>query len=353
MLAKQAYHLIMENENGLFAPQYRDEDAARAHLEKIRWPDGPVCPHCGVINEATKLEPHAGSKNGVRKGVYQCNDCRKQFTITVGTIFEDSHVPLHKWLLAIHLMCSSKKGISAHQLMRNLELGSYRTAWFMAHRIRWALTQDPIKEALDGIVEVDECYIGGKVRTIPQTVKPGERPKDRASGFDNKAPVVSVLQRGGKVRSHCVEKVTAKNIRPIIEEMVSPNAHLMADTSSVLESAGATRQHSQVNHRAEEYVRYQDNVCITTNSVESYFALLKRGNYGVYHHWGKKYMPQYLREFDWRYNVRTVPDIERTVLLMKAVGGKRLYLKPPNQNQPNLSKPSAKNPSRDSTALPH
>jgi len=157
----------MKNESGLLAPQCRDEDAAREHLEKTRWPDGPVCPHCGVINEATKLEPRANSKNGVRKGVYQCNACREQFTITVGTIFEDSHIPLHKWLLAIHLMCSSKKGISAHQLMRNLDLGSYRTAWFMAHRIRWALTQEPIKEALDGIIEVDETYVGGKLRVGP------------------------------------------------------------------------------------------------------------------------------------------------------------------------------------------
>jgi len=143
---------------------------------------------------------------------------------------------------------------------------------------------------------------------------------------------VSVLQRGGKVRSYYVEKVNAKNIRPIIDQMVAPDAHLMTDASTVLESAGAIRQHSQVNHSANEYVRYQDNVCITTNSVEGYFAILKRGNYGVYHHWSKKYMPQYLREFDWRYNVRTVPDIERTVLLMKAVGGKRLYLKPPKNN---------------------
>lgn len=153
---------------GLLAPQYRDEDSARAHIEKTRWPDGPICPHCGVVNEATKLVPRAGSKNGVRKGVWNCNACKEQFTVTVGTIFEDSHIPLHKWLLAFHLMCSSKKGISAHQLMRNLELGSYRTAWFMAHRIRWALTQEPIKEALGGIIEMDETYIGGKRReSIP------------------------------------------------------------------------------------------------------------------------------------------------------------------------------------------
>src|SRR5436190_1136296 len=211
---------------GLLAPQYRDEDAARAHIEKQRWPDGPICPHCGVVNEATKLEPRAGSKAAVRKGVWQCNGCRKQFTVTVGSIFEDSHIPLHKWLLAIHLMASSKKGISAHQLMRNLEIKSYRSAWFMAHRIRWALTQEPIKGRLSGIVETDETYIGGKLRVGPHANKPGERPKDKPSHTANKAAVVSVLQRGGSVRSHYIERITAANIEPIIEEMVAPDAHL-------------------------------------------------------------------------------------------------------------------------------
>src|SRR5450759_3895843 len=166
----------MENK-GLFALRFRDEDAARKHIEKTRWPDGPVCPHCGLINEAHKITPKTDSKSPTRKGVWKCNGCRKEFTVTIDSIFEDSHIPLHKWLLAFHLMASSKKGISAHQLMRNLEIGSYRSAWFMAHRIRWALTQEPIKGALGGIVEVDETYIGGKLRTTPQSVKPGERPK--------------------------------------------------------------------------------------------------------------------------------------------------------------------------------
>jgi len=162
---------------GLLAPQYRDEDAAREQIEKKRWPDGPVCPHCGLVNEAYRLEPKAESKEHVRRGVWKCKGCRKQFTVTIDSIFEDSHIPLHKWLLAIHLMCSSTIGISAHQLMRNLEIGSYRSAWFMAHRIRWALTREPIKERLEGIVEADETYIGGKPRhSIPQAVKPGERP---------------------------------------------------------------------------------------------------------------------------------------------------------------------------------
>src|SRR3990167_9869511 len=160
----------MENK-GLLAPHFRDEDAAREHIEKTRWPDGPVCPHCGLVGEAYKIKAK-------RKGVWKCRSCRKPFTVTVASIFEDSHIPLHKWLLAIHLMLSSKKGISAHQLMRNLDIGSYRSAWFMAHRIRWALTREPVKKTLSGIVEVDETYIGGKPRhSVPQTIKPGERPQ--------------------------------------------------------------------------------------------------------------------------------------------------------------------------------
>jgi transposase-like protein len=303
------------------------------HLESVRWPNGPVCPHCGVVGDATKLEPRANGKSHVRKGVWNCNACRKQFTVTVGTVFEDSHVPLHKWLLAIHLMCSSKKGISAHQLMRNLGIGSYRTAWFMAHRIRWALTQDPIKGRLGGIVEADETYVGGKMRAVPQAFGPGERPRDRLGPFANKKPVLAVLQRGGGVRSHYIEKVTAKNIRPIIEEMVAENAHLMTDTSTVLESAGAIRKHSQVNHSLGEYVRREGNLRISTNAVESFFAILKRGHYGVYHHWSRQYMPQYLREFDWRYNVRRIPDSERTDMVLKKTEGKRLMLRRPEDKK--------------------
>jgi transposase-like protein len=162
---------------GIIEKQYQDEDFARKHLESIRWPEGPICPHCGVLDDAFKLEPQADTKSKkfkahVRKGVYKCASCRKQFTVTVGTIFEDSKIPLHKWLLAIHLMCSSKKGISAHQLWRNLwgvdsegrQLGSYRTAWFMAHRVRWALGQEPLASKLTGIIEIDETWDGGRRR---------------------------------------------------------------------------------------------------------------------------------------------------------------------------------------------
>lgn len=316
----------MEN-TGLFAEHYRDEDTARTHIENIRWPDGPVCPHCSSVDNAGKVNPKPGSKKPVRKGVWWCRSCKKQFTVTVGTIFEDSHIPLHKWLLAIHLMLSSKKGISAHQLMRNLGIGSYRSAWFMSHRIRWALTQDPVKGLFDGTVEMDETYIGGKLRIGPLADKPGERPKDRPSNVSNKAAVVSVLQRGGAVRSFHVERVTAKNLKPIVQEMVSYDAHLMTDTSGVGKSVAGKRKHSQVNHTGKEYVRTENGEKISTNTVEGYFSILKRGNYGVYHHWSRKYMAQYLREFDWRYNVRKLSDMERTVIAVQMTQGKRLLLK--------------------------
>ena len=318
----------MENENGLLAPQYRDGNAAREYIERLRWPDGPECPHCGLVNEAYQLKPKEGSKRPVRKGVWKCKGCRKQFTVTVKTIFADSHISLHKWLLAIHLMASSKKGISAHQLMRNLDIKSYQTAWFMAHRIRWALTQEPAKGVFQGIVEVDETYIGGKLRVGSYATKPGERPRDYSSPVDNKTPVVSVLQRGGSVRSFPVERVTARNIRPIVDEMISKKAHIMTDSSTVLKGSVGKRRHSKVNHSAGEYVRRERGTKITTNSVEGYFSIVKRGNIGVYHHWSRKYMGQYLREFDWRYNVRRLPDMKRVVEALKMTGGKRLMLKP-------------------------
>lgn len=305
---------------GLLAPQFRDEDAAREHIEKMRWPDGPVCPHCGLVNEAYKVK-------ATRKGVWKCKGCRKQFTVTIDSIFEDSHIPLHKWLLGIHLMLSSKKGISAHQLMRNLELGSYHSAWFLSHRIRWVLTREPVQGLFNGAVEVDETYIGGKPRySIPQATKPGQRPQDHYSP-SRKAAVVSVLQRGGSVRSQHVERVTAKSIRPIINQMVAEDAHLMTDDSTVLKSAGKNRRHSQVNHSAKEYSRMEGGERISTNTVESFFAILKRGNYGIYHHWSKKYLAQYLREFDWRYNVRKLDDAERALAALKMTSGKRLMLK--------------------------
>jgi transposase-like protein len=309
------------------AQHFSDEDKAREFLEKLRWPDGPICPHCGEINNAYRLEPKPSKKGThVRKGVWKCGGCREQFTVTVGTIFEDSHIPLSKWLLAYHLLCASKKGMSAHQLHRMLKV-TYRSAWFMAHRIRYTMSQEPLSSKLDGIIEIDEAYIGGKFRIRnPQAVKPA-RAGDRAQAFANKAAVVSVLQRGGRVQSQHVQRVTAENLRPIVDQMVAEDAHVMTDSSTVLAGALKGRKHDQVNHRADEYVRYENGVCITTNSIEGYFATLKRGINGVYHHVGKQHLHRYLSEFDFRYNSRKEKDGDRTLMALKSTGGKRLMLR--------------------------
>jgi transposase-like protein len=319
----------MENELNLatLAKYFSDEDKAREFLEAIRWPDGPVCPHCGVVGEAYKLQGKS-----TRPGLWKCKGCRKPFTVTVGTIFADSHIPLSKWLLAYHLLCASKKGMSAHQLHRMLKV-TYRSAWFMAHRIRYTMTQEPLSSKLAGVIEIDETYVGGKFRIKhPQAVKPGERARDRAAAYANKAAVVSVLQRGGRVQSQHVQRVTAENLRPIVEQMVAEDAHVMTDSSTVLAGALKTRKHDQVNHRAEEYVRYENGVCITTNSIEGYFSILKRGINGVYHHVGKQHLHRYLSEFDFRYNARKICDGDRTLLALKSTSGKRLMLRDSKPN---------------------
>lgn len=303
------------------AKHFSDEDSAREFLESLRWPDGPVCPHCGLIGKAYKLKGKS-----TRPGLYKCGGCRKPFTVTVGTIFEDSHIPLSKWLLAYHLLCASKKGMSAHQLHRMLKV-NYRSAWFMAHRIRYTMSQEPLSSKLEGIVEIDETYIGGKFRKPPYGTRPmGDHRKDRPHVLGNKAAVVSVLQRGGRVQSRHVQRVTAENLKPIVEQMVDEQAHVMTDSSTVLRGALKSRKHNQVNHRNDEYVRYENGVCITTNSIEGYFATLKRGIKGVYHHVGQQHLHRYLSEFDFRHNARKVSDGDRTLMAMKASSGRRLML---------------------------
>ncbi len=307
------------------AAYFHNEDAAYEFVESRVWPDGPVCPHCGERERISKMQGKS-----TRIGTYKCYACRNPFTVKIGTIFEGSHVPLRLWLQAIYLMCASKKGISANQLHRTLGV-TLKTAWFMAHRIRLAMAQ-PSKEPFGGIVEMDETYVGGKLKLGSMAVKPGERPKDRLSPVANKAPVVSLVQRNGSVRSYHVTKITAYNLRPIVDEVVAKDAHLMTDTSTILKSAGAGRKLSQVNHEREEYVRYEDGECITTNTVEGYFSILKRGINGVYHHCSKHHLHRYLAEFDFRYNNRVakgVNDTERAENALKGIVGKRLTYKRP------------------------
>lgn len=332
-------HHVKHEKGSLYEPHFTDEDAARAYLEAMRWPDGVVCPKCGLCGEAyrivrkekTKEQMIADSQAGKRyrkpqKGVWKCAGCRKQFTVTVGTIFEDSHIPLHKWFLAIHLMCSSKKGISAHQLMRNLDIKQYKSAWFMAHRIRYAMTGE-LPEKMTGTIEADETYIGGKARNkVHRAVKAGQRAQDHPIRYGKEA-VFSVVQRGGRVHSRHIERVTSDNLRDVLESVVEADAHLVTDTSSALIKANrdsGDRKHSLVNHTADEYVRYEEGFCVTTNTVEGYFSILKRGINGVYHHVGRKHLHRYLGEFDFRYNERKVTDGERAQTALKGFDGKRL-----------------------------
>jgi transposase-like protein len=247
-------------------PHFQDEDKAREYLETMRWPDGTVCPHCGVVGEAYRIVRKEKTKEQVlemlrarkrirktQKGIWKCKGCGKQFTVTVKTIFEDSHIPLHKWLLAIHLLCASKKGMSAHQLMRMLDIKQYKSAWFMAHRIRYAMTGE-LPEKMNGIVEADETYVGGKPRkSIRHAVKLGERAQDRIGHQVRKATVFSVVQRGGKVHSRHIERVTTENLKAVINAVCEADAHLITDTGA-LRGIGKERKHSLVNHSADEYV---------------------------------------------------------------------------------------------------
>jgi transposase-like protein len=230
-------------------------------------------------------------------------------------------------------MCSSKKGISAHQLMRNLELGSYRTAWFMAHRIRWAMGQEPMASRLAGIVEIDDTWVGGKLRLGAGRNKDGTSKRAGKDPNANKIAVVSALQRDGEVRSIAFDRVTGENARPVIEEYVERGSHIMTDSSTRMMFGKYGWQHSTVDHSKKEYSRHEDGLTITTNTVEGYFSIIKRGIHGVYHHVGKHYLDQYLREFDYRYNVRKMNDGDRTVLAIKKTHGKRLMLKEPKKHK--------------------
>jgi transposase-like protein len=300
----------------LTAPIFADADKAREHLEATRWPQGPICPHCGVVNEATMV----GGK-AARKGCYQCNACREQFTVTVGTVFESSKVPLNKWLLATYLMSSSKKGISAHQLHRTLGV-TYKTAWFMAHRIREAM--NPTAPAPIGgegkVVEVDETFIGGK-----ESNKHKNKRLTKHDHLGGKQAVLTLVERDGRARSFHVPRITAKTLRPIIVKTADRASHLMTDGARMYPKVGKEfAAHSSVDHAAGEYVRMGFH---HSNTVENYFSILKRGVTGTFHHVSEQHLARYLAEFDFRYSNRSgmgIDDTMRTDELLRQVGGKRL-----------------------------
>lgn len=294
---------------------FHDADAARAHLEATRWPHGPICPHCGVVNEATKIEGRSA-----RPGLYQCNACRDQFTVTVGTVFEKSKIALNKWLLATYLMSSSKKGYSAHQLHRTLGV-TYKTAWFMAHRIREAMNPaDPGPLGGEGkVVEADTTYVGGREKNK----KLGKRNAKNVGGA-GKQIVHTLVERGGRARSHHIANVTGDTLRPLLFTQVHRTSTLMTDTAGGYYRLGKEfARHEMVDHGADEYVRGDAH----SNTAEGYFSVLKRGVYGTFHHVSEAHLHRYLSEFDFRYSNRSalgIDDAMRTDEALKMIGGKRL-----------------------------
>jgi len=304
-------------------PIYHDDDAARAHLEALLWPYGPVCPRCGVMEDRiTKLKGKS-----TRPGVYKCKDCRKPFSVTVGTVMERSHVPLSKWVLAAHYMSASKKGMSALQLQRMMGV-TYETAWFLFHRLR-GCTKGYSPTPLGGegkFVEADETLIGGKERNKRLSKR---NPKN--IGAVGKQVAFTLVERGGRARSFHVANVTGKTLRPIMVKHIDRKSALMTDDAGQYRPIGVEfARHESVNHGAEEYVRGDAH----SNTVEGYFSILKRGVIGTFHHISEAHLHRYLAEFDFRYSTRTalgVTDVERAEELLRGAQGKRLMYRQPDQ----------------------
>lgn len=293
-------------------PRFHDETAARKFLEAIRWPNGPVCPHCGGTERNSALNGKAH-----RPGLWFCGDCRKQFSVTVGTVFERSKIPLHKWLLATHLLVSSKKGISSHQIHRTLGV-TYKTAWFMTHRIRESMKEPQTEqlggEGTSGVVEADETFWGnkGRKRRIGRTYK-------------QKDKIVALVERGGRARAFHVPSVNQSTLRGILHTQIAKSARVVTDQHPGYRGLSwHFAKHDFVNHSIGEYVRGD----VTTNSIEGYFSILKRGLTGVYQHVSSEHLKRYLGEFDFRYSYREVNDSERANIALKGIEGKRLTYRP-------------------------
>ncbi|HTM25633.1 MAG TPA: IS1595 family transposase [Vicinamibacterales bacterium] len=303
-------------------PYFADEDKARLLLEAMRWPNGPTCPQCKQTSTVYRMQPRKASKTPGRKGLLRCRACKRQFTVTTGTVFEDSHIPMTKWLQAIYLITASKKGMSAHQLHRMLGL-TYKAAWFMGHRLRYAMSVEPFGAKLSGIVEMDETFVGGKVRFA--------RGAKAVDWRNAKTAVVGLVERGGRVRAFPMERITAETLGAAISEHVAPDAIMMTDELPAYRKAVQGREHQHTTHYNREYVRGN----VHSNTVEGFFSLLKRGITGVYHHVGKGHLSKYCDEFSFRYDARKVSDADRAELLVWGAEGKRLTYKQPGRASQN------------------
>lgn len=301
-------------------PIFTDDDTAREWLEARVWANGRACPHCGVLGNSTRLH---GEKH--RAGVYQCNACREQFTVTVGTVFERSKIPLSKWLAALFLMVGSKKGISAHQVHRTLGI-SYKSTWFMMHRLREAMRQGDLAPmgGAGSVVEIDETYIG---------TKDGAEVR---RGTGHKRAILSLVERGGEVRSFHVDSTKKADIIPIVTANIAKEAHVMTDESAMYSKLGDHfAKHNSVDHSREEwgYTDRKTKVKVNTNTVEGFYSIFKRGMKGVYQHCGEKHLHRYVAEFDFRYSnrvARGVDDRARADILAQGIVGKRLTYRRPD-----------------------
>jgi transposase-like protein len=308
-------------------PIFSDETAAREWLEARVWPGGPVCPHCGATDEnVTKLEGKAH-----RPGLYQCTECREQFTVTVKTVFERSKIPLTKWLAALFLMTASKKGVSAHQVHRMLGI-SYKSTWFMMHRLREAMRSGGL-EPLGGrgkVVEADETYFGRAERMHVSPQRKG-RPYTKRGKIFNNRPIIALVERGGQARTFHAAVADQATVCGIVRENVERDSHVHTDESKLYnKSLMDVRRHRRVKHTAGEYISGD----VTTNTVENYFSVFKRGMRGVYQHCSEKHLHRYLAEFDFRYNNRIAlgtNDLMRAETLAAGITGKRLTYRRPHQ----------------------
>ena len=307
------------------------EEQAREHIERVLWPKGPVCPHCGNRG-AWEIRGES-----VRAGLYKCKRCHEPFTVTVGTVMHSSHIPLSKWVAAIHMMCSHKKGVSALQLKRDLGLGSYRTAWHLGHRIRLAMNEEPLKRILKGTIECDEAFVGGKTRK--HNYNPlREKQKAKAGGWaTRKAPVMALVERNGNCVSTPIDLPTMETLQSTILKHCDSDSHIMTDELSGYSGIGwFFNGHSKVKHTIGQYVKGEASI----NTVEGFFSLLKRAHYGIYHSISKHHLHRYLDEITFRWNYRCgrpktkkrparegFDDSQRAEILLKGIVGRRLIYK--------------------------